>query len=79
MTQMEKNVFYDLKPPAIVLGQKFHRVRCNFQVPGKPDGYVVRGIPEGGKEEEPFLLAFSKNGKVQASRSEDQNPLRSKR
>jgi len=74
MREMEDNIFYDLDPPAIIEGKKFHRVQCEYQVPNKPDEYVVKGIPEGGKKEESFVLRFSKKGRVRAFRSEGQKP-----
>jgi len=74
MREMEDNIFYDLDPPAIIGGKKFHRVQCEYQVPNKPDEYVVKGIPEGGKKEESFVLRFSKKGRVRAFQSESQEP-----
>ena len=74
MCQMQDGVFYDLRPPAIIAGKKFHRVQCEYQVPGKPNEYVVKGIPEGGEKEESFVLIFTQKGKVNAFRSESQGP-----
>lgn len=74
MPQMEDNIFYDLNPPATIKGKKFYRVQCEYQVPNNPDEYAVKGIPEGGKKEEPFLLRFSKKGRVGISRSKNQGP-----
>lgn len=74
MCQMQDEVFYNLRPPAIIMGKKFHRVQCEYQVPGKPNEYVVNGIPEGGEEEESFVLIFTQRGRVKAFRSEGQRP-----
>ncbi len=74
MCQMQDGLFYNLKPPAIIGGKRFHRVQCEYQVPGKPNEYVVKGIPEGGKKEEPFVLRFTEKGRVRASRSENERP-----
>lgn len=75
MPQMEDGVFYDLAPPAVVGGKTFHRVRCEYQVPNHPHEYVVRGVPEGGSEETSFVLRFSPQGKVQPTRSQNQDPV----
>ena len=72
MCQMQDGVFYDLRPPAIILGKKFHRVQCEYQVPRKSNEYVVRGIPEGGEKEESFVLMFTQKGRVKPFRSENQ-------
>jgi len=72
MCEMKDGVFYDLRPPAVVLGKRFHRVICEYQVPGKPNEYVVKGIPEGGEKEESFVLRFTQKGVVRSFRSEDQ-------
>jgi len=74
MRQMEDNIFYDLNPPAIIGGKRFHRVQCEYQVPNKPDEYAVKGIPEGGEKEESFILRFTQKGRVRALRSENQGP-----
>ena len=74
MRQMEDNIFYELSPPAIIGGKKFNRVQCEYQVPNKPNEYVVKGIPEGGEKEESFVLRFTKKGGVRAFRSENQEP-----
>jgi len=74
MNKMQDGVFYDLEPPAVVSGKRFHRVMCEHQVPGKPNEYVVKGIPEGGNKEEPFILRFTQKGRVRSFRSEDQGP-----
>ena len=74
MSEMQDGVFYDLRPPAVILGKKFRRVQCEYQVPGKPNEYVVKGIPEGGEKEESFILRFTQKGKVKAFRSESQGP-----
>lgn len=69
---MEDGVWYDLTPPANIKGKKFHRVICEYRVPNKPNWYSVRGVPEGGKKEEPFILQFSAKGRVMPKKSEDQ-------
>lgn len=81
MCQIQDGVFYDLRPPAIVISKIspqvrkiFHRVQCEYQVPGKPNEYVVKGIPEGGEQEESFVLIFTQKGEVRAFRSESQGP-----
>lgn len=74
MCQMQDGAFYDLRPPAIIVGKKFHWVQCEYQVPGKPNEYVVRGIPEGEEKEESFVLRFTQKGRVKAFRSEGQGP-----
>ena len=71
---MQDGIFYDLKPPAIIVGKRFHQVQCEYQVPGKPNEYVVKGIPEGGEKEESFVLRFTKKGRVRAFQSESQGP-----
>jgi len=72
--QMEDGVFYDLNPPAVILGKNFHRVKCEYQVPNNPNEYSVSGVPEGAVEEESFILRFSEKGRVRAFRSENQEP-----
>ncbi len=74
MRQMEDTIFYDLRPSAIIAGKRFHRVQCEYQVPGKPNEYAVKGVPEGGEKEEPFVLIFTQKGKVKAFRSKSQRP-----
>jgi len=74
MCQMEDNVFYDLNPPAIIGGKKFHRIQCEYQVPNKPNEYVVKGIPEGEEKQESFVLIFTQKGRVRPFRSENQEP-----
>ncbi len=68
-SQMEDGVFYNLEPPAVVKGEIFHRVECEYQVPGRPNEYVVNGIPEGGDQGKSFVLRFAQKGRVRASRS----------
>ncbi len=72
--QMEDGVFYNLEPPAVVNGETFHRVECEYQVSGRPDEYVVNGIPEGGDKKKAFVLRFTQEGRVRASRSGNQEP-----
>lgn len=74
MCQMRAGVFYDLRPPAIIAKREFHRVQCEYQVPGKSNEYVVKGIPEGEEKEESFVLIFTQKGKVRPFRSENQGP-----
>ena len=69
---MEDGVFYDLDPPSVVQGQVFRRVLCEYRVPDHPDEYSVKGVPDGGTKEEPFLLRFTSQGRVRAVRSKDQ-------
>ena len=72
--QMKDGVFYDLDPPAVIHGKRFHRVKCEYQVPNIPNEYSVRGVPEGGEKEEPFILRFIEKGRVRAFRSKNQGP-----
>ncbi len=72
--QMEDGVFYNLEPPAVVKGEIFHRVECEYQVPNRPNEYVVNGIPEGGSQKKSFVLRFTQKGRVRPSRSENQGP-----
>lgn len=71
--QLQEGVWYDLNPPAIVAGETFHHVFCEYQVPREPDQFVMRGIPEGGNEKKSFVLIFKKTGRVRPTRSKDQN------
>jgi hypothetical protein len=71
--QMVAGVFYDLDPPAVIHGKVFRRVMCEYQVPAKPNEYVVKGIPDGATDPESFLLIFTGNGKVIPKQSEDQD------
>lgn len=61
---MKPREFYRLDPPVIICGRMFINVRCEFQVPNGPSEYVVRGIPEGGKKEESFVLIINRKGTV---------------
>lgn len=56
---MEDGKFYDLRPPSTRTGKIFDKVQCEYQVPGKPDEYVVRGIPRGSTKVQSFVLIFS--------------------
>jgi len=69
---MEVGIFYDLDPPAVIGGKIFRRVECIFQVPGHPDEYVVRGIPDGGTTQESFGLKFTQQGRIKPVRSSNQ-------
>jgi|GEM_PF-6726563 len=69
---LENGVFYDLNPPSNIQGKIFPRVMCEYRVPAHPDEYVVKGIPQGGKEPESFVLKFTNRGKVLPQRSKDQ-------
>ncbi len=59
---MENGKFYNLEPLIEVNGKIFHTVQCEYQNPGNPDEYVVRGIPEGGREAQSFVLGFADEG-----------------
>ncbi len=72
--QMEDGVIYDLNPPAVINGKRFHRVKCDYRVPNNPNEYSVRGVPEGGEIEEAFILRFTEKGRVRAFRSKNQGP-----
>jgi hypothetical protein len=73
---MEDGTWYDLDPPANVGRKVFRRVVCEYQVPNNPNEYSVRGIPDGGSEEEPFILRFTPDGKVRPMRSANQASMR---
>ena len=53
--------WYALSPPKMVGDKKFTEVWCVCQVPDHPDEYQVKGTPEGGEKEEPFILSFGDN------------------
>ena len=59
---MKDGQWYNLTPPSIIKGKKFPKVRCWYQVPSNPNEYVVCGVPEGGNEEETFILRFTDRG-----------------
>ena len=59
--------WYDLDPPASVAGKTFQHVMCEYQVPNHPNEYSVRGVPDGGNEEEPFILRFTGEGRVRVT------------
>ena len=77
--RMEDGVWYNLDPAASFQpkGSKvtyiFPRVLCEYQVPNNPNQYSVRGIPMGGVKEMPFILIFTKTGRVRVTRAEDQS------
>ena len=81
--QMEKGVYYNLDPPAVIQEKGsterkvFKRVMCEHDVPKHPGEYVVNGIPEGGTKSESFVLIFSGNGRIVPNESKDQTPTRS--
>lgn len=64
---MEDGKWYLLKPPSVICGKVFKKVRCDRQVPGKPNEYMVSGIPEGGTKSEPFVLRFTEKGRIVAT------------
>lgn len=70
---MQENMWYDLDPPANIQGKIFHRVLCEYQVPGHPNEFSVRGIPTGGTQVEAFILRFTDTGRVQPTCSADQS------
>lgn len=76
--QMQDGVWYDLRPPVVVIGRigqgtrKFRRVVCEYQVPSNPNEYCVRGIPDGGTKAESFVVPFKPNGKIKAIPSQKQ-------
>lgn len=59
---MEDGKFYNLEPLIEVNGKIFHKVQCEYRNPSNPNEYVVRGIPEGGREAQSFVLGFVDNG-----------------
>lgn len=67
---MEKGEWYLLNPPSVVWGKIFKKVKCDYQVPGKPNEFIVSGIPEGGTKNEPFVLRFTEKGSVVATRTD---------
>ena len=61
-SKMVAGEFYDLHPPANIKGKIFKRIKCEWRAPfkpGKPDSYMVCGIPEGGEKIASFVLEFS--------------------
>ena len=70
---MEAGRTYDLDPPANIKGKRFRRVTCRFQVPQNKNEFVVRGVPEGGSEEEDFLLIFKPDKGVRVTPVPDEN------
>jgi hypothetical protein len=65
---MREGTFYNLIPPFIIHGKRFHRVQCEYMVPNHPKEYVAKGIPEGGTKIESFVLRFTGAGeKVEIS------------
>lgn len=73
MPQMNEGMFYDLNPPAVIEGKMFHKVQCEYQVPNRPNEFVVKGIPQGATEIKSFVLRFTPSGEVQPSPSSEQN------
>lgn len=67
---MEDGKWYLLNPPSVICGKIFKKVQCEYRVPNKPNEYSVRGIPEGGIKNEPFILRFTENGRVVATRTD---------
>ncbi len=70
---MEVGKFYDLTPPSNIQGKVFHKVQCSFQVPGKQNEFVVKGIPKDGDIAEDFVLKFTGTGKVVPTESNEQS------
>lgn len=64
---MEDGQWYFLDPSASVGGKTFRRVICEYQVPNSPKEYSVRGVPDGGDEEEAFILRFTDKGRVRVT------------
>lgn len=73
---IENEGWYDLDPPAQIGKKVFRRVLCEYQVPGHPNEFSVRGVPDGGSKEEPFILRFTPNGKVRPFLSANQTQMR---
>ena len=73
MLQMEEGMFYNLNPPAMVGGEVFDKIQCEYQVPNRPNEFVVKGIPRGETKTESFVLKFTPSGRVQPSPSSEQN------
>lgn len=67
--QMTKGQWYKLDPPANINGKRFPKVFCEYQVSANPNEYSVRGVPEGGKKEEPFILVFKPDKGVKVTPS----------
>ena len=61
---MEDKQWYVLSPSSMICGKVFKKVQCDCQVPGKPNEYIVSGIPEGGTKTESFVLQFTEMGGV---------------
>lgn len=59
---MEAGKWYNLSPPSVVNGKKYHKVRCWYKVPNQKNEYVVNGIPEGSEKEQSFVLQFTDHG-----------------
>ncbi len=59
---MENDKWYDLAPPSVINGKKYHKVRCWYKVPNQENEYVVRGTPDGHDDEESFVLRFTDKG-----------------
>ena len=76
MPRMTDGTFYDLNPPAQIQGEFFRHVQCEYQVPNRPDEFVVKGIPEGGTTLKSFVLSFTKTGRVVPTHSASQTFLR---
>ena len=73
MLQMKEGMFYGLNPPAMIGDKIFHKVQCEYQVPRRPNEFVVKGIPQGATEIESFVLRFTPNGRVRPLPSSEQN------
>lgn len=73
---MVDGVWYDLDPPAHVGDKVFRRVLCEYQVPGTSNEFSVRGVPDGGDQEEAFILMFTPTGSVRPYVSSNQAKMR---
>ncbi len=69
---MQDGSWYDIEPPASWGGKKFPRVICEYRCPANPNEYSVRGVAEGGSNEEAFLLIFTPSGRVAVTLSNQQ-------
>ena len=65
---------YDFDPPAIILGETFKHAVCEHDVPGHPDEFVFKGVPEKGGEAKSFVIRFSAKGSVGVHDAEAEPP-----
>ncbi len=61
--------WYDLDPPVVIGEKQFCKVRCEYQVPNKPNEFSVGGTPIDGGDEESFLLIFRQDRGVKVTPS----------